>query len=76
MVEGENQQQVGALNKGDIYLSEEELLLNDIRILDIVFIRRKRKKKKKPNLVLRDKINLSIVKIIIKLNYQNLIHSE
>ena len=45
MVEGENQQQVGALNKGDIYLSEEELLLNDIRILDIVFIRRKRKEK-------------------------------
>ena len=76
MVEGENQQQVGALNKGDIYLSEEELLLNDIRILDIVFIRRKRKKKMKPNLVLRDKINVSIVKIIIKLNYQNLIHSE
>ena len=44
MAEGENQQQVGALNKRDIYLSEEELLLNDIRILDIVFIRRKRKK--------------------------------
>ena len=54
MVEGENQQQVGALNKGDIYLSEEELLLNDIRIFDFVFIRRKRKKKKKPNLVLRE----------------------
>ena len=45
VVEGENQQQVSALNKGDIYLSEEELLLNDIRILDIVFIRRKRKEK-------------------------------
>ena len=74
MVEGENQQQVGALNKGDIYLSEEELLLNDIRILDIVFIRRK--KKMKPNLVFRHKINLSIVKITIRLNYQNLIHSE
>ena len=35
-VEGENQQQVDALNKGDIYLSKEELLLNELRILDIV----------------------------------------
>ena len=35
-VEGENQWQVDALNKGDIYLSEEELLLNELRILDIV----------------------------------------
>ena len=34
-VEGEIQQQEDALKKGDIYLSEEELLLNELRILDI-----------------------------------------
>ena len=41
MVECENQWQVDALNKGDIYLSVEKLLLNDLRLLDIVFIRGK-----------------------------------
>ena len=41
MVECENQPQVDALNKGDIYLSEEELLLDDLSLLDIAFIRRK-----------------------------------
>ena len=35
-VEGEIQRQEDALKKGDIYLSEEELLLNELRILDIV----------------------------------------
>ena len=30
---------MNTLNKGDIYLNEEELLLNDLSILDIVFIR-------------------------------------
>ena len=34
-VEGEIQQQEDALKKGDIYLSEEGLLLNELRILDI-----------------------------------------
>ena len=34
-VEGEIQRQEDALKKGDIYLSEEELLLNELRILDI-----------------------------------------
>ena len=41
MVECENQPQIDALNKGDIYLSEEELLFNDLSLLDIAFIRRK-----------------------------------
>ena len=41
MVECENQWQVDALNKADIYLSVEKLLLNDLRLLDIVFIRGK-----------------------------------
>ena len=41
MVECENQPQIDALNKGDIYLSEEELLFNDLGLLYIVFIRRK-----------------------------------
>ena len=41
MVECENQPQVDALNKGDIYLTEDELLLNDLSLLDIVFIKRK-----------------------------------
>ena len=34
-VEGEIQRQEDALKKGDIYLSDEELLLNELRILDI-----------------------------------------
>ena len=34
-VEGEIQRQEDALKKGDIYLSEEGLLLNELRILDI-----------------------------------------
>ena len=40
-MECENQPQVDALNKGDIYLSEDKLLLNDLSLLDIVFIKRK-----------------------------------
>ena len=45
-MECENQRQVDALNQGDIYLSEEELLLNDLRLLYIIFIRRKRNETK------------------------------
>ena len=41
---------MNTLNKGDIYLSEEELLLNDLSILDIAFIR---EKQMKPNLIIR-----------------------